>query len=125
MEPEYITRQKERLARITHLYIYEEDYAVTDEDMKYTKRYDEQEPSFIFRNIDNNIIWIDSHVFKLPESELRITSAHNYNPRRYYYFEIDKKGVKMKSRSPHAIIHVHNTGNINFYHNRYRNIWSF
>lgn len=102
MEPEYIISQKERLARTTHLYIYEDNYAVTDEDKRYTSRYDDKTSDIILENINDNCQWTGSDTFKVKAHINRPENSYFINPIKYYFFRLRQDGIELLNRKPTA-----------------------
>ena len=113
MESEYITSQKKRLARTTHLYIYEDNYAITDEDKRYTSRYDDKEPFLVLKNVNKNIQWMSSDKFKVESMNDNSVSSNFLNPKTYYFFSIKDCGIQLSNRKQSPITH-HYTGRFNF-----------
>lgn len=113
MEPEYITSQKERLARTTHLYIYEDNYAVTDEDKRYISRYDDKTPDIVLENINDNYQWTASDIFRVKAHINRPEDSYFINPIKYYFFRLRLDGIELLNRKPTPFTY-HHTGRINF-----------
>ena len=113
MEPEYITKQKERLVRTTHLYIYKDNYAITDEDKRYTSRYDDKTPDIVLENINDNYQWTASDIFRVKAHINRPEHSYSINPIKYYFFRLRLDGIELLNRKPTAFTY-HHTGGINF-----------